>query len=128
MTTNRSLLFLAAGSLAALCFALLFVFHFSVKAAGDASWGFSLSNLDRTCKACDDFYEFAMGGWMQANPIPAEYPSWGPSTQLRDNNLTAMHTILEAAATAKAAAGSNEKKIGDFYPSCMETAAIDPHR
>src|SRR3974390_52517 len=121
MTTNRSRLFLAAGSLAALCFALLFVFHFSVKAAGDASWGFSLSNLDRTCKPCDDFYEFAMGGWMKANPIPAEYSRWGTFTQLADNNLTEMRTILDAATNAHAPAGSNEQKIGDFYASCMDT-------
>ncbi|HVM76083.1 MAG TPA: M13 family metallopeptidase [Candidatus Saccharimonadales bacterium] len=125
MKTNRSRLLLAAGSLAALSFALLFVFHLSVRAAGDVSWGFSLGNLDRTCKPCEDFYEFAMGGWMKANPIPAEYPSWGTFTQLRDNNLAAMHTILETASTEKTAPGSNEQKIGDFYASCMDTSAID---
>lgn len=57
-----------------------------------------------------------MGGWMKTNPIPAEYPNWGTFTQLRDNNLTAMRTILEAsAAKTDAPAGSNEQKIGDFY-------------
>ena len=34
---------------------------------------------------------------MKANPIPAEYATWGTFTQLRDNNLTAMRTILDAA-------------------------------
>jgi putative endopeptidase len=105
---------------------LLFSSHSTASAAGDApSWGFSLSNLDKSCKPCDDFYEFAMGGWMKANPIPAEYPSWGTFAQLRDNNLTAMHTILETAAKANAPAGSNEQKIGDFYASCMDTSAIE---
>jgi putative endopeptidase len=105
---------------------LLFSSHSTVSAAGDApSWGFSLSNLDKSCKPCDDFYEFAMGGWMKANPIPAEYPSWGTFTQLRDNNLSAMHTILETAAKATAPSGSNEQKIGDFYASCMDTSAIE---
>jgi len=67
-----------------------------------------------------------MGSWMKANPIPAEYSNWGTFTQLRDNNLTAMRTILDAAAgTANAPAGSNEQKIGDFYASCMDTAAIE---
>jgi putative endopeptidase len=102
------------------------VAHGTVKAAGDApSWGFSLSNLDRTCKPCDNFYEFAMGNWMKANPIPAEYSSWGTFQQLRDNNLTAMRTVLEAAEKANAAAGSNEQKIGDFYATCMDTTAIE---
>jgi putative endopeptidase len=105
--------------------ALLFCAHFPARAAGDVSWGFSLGNLDRTCKPCDNFYEFAMGGWMKANPIPPEYPNWGTFTQLRDNNLTAMRSILEAAAKTNAPAGSNEQKIGDFYASCMDTAAIE---
>ncbi|MGB7847531.1 MAG: M13 family metallopeptidase [Candidatus Acidiferrum sp.] len=105
---------------------LLFSTHFAAKAAGDsASWGFSLTNLDRSCKPCDDFYEFAMGSWMKANPIPAEYPSWGTFTELRDNNLTAMHTILEAAAKSNSPAGSNQQKIGDFYTSCMDSAGIE---
>ena len=125
MKTKRARLLFVTSLFAAFSFAVLFLVHFSTKAAGDASWGFSLSNLDKTCKPCDNFYEFAMGGWMKANPIPAEYPSWGTFTQLRDNNLTAMHTILDAAAAAKAATGSNEQKIGDFYASCMDTSAID---
>ena len=122
---SKSSRILSGSCFLAAALVLLFVAHFSVNAAGDVSWGFSLSNLDKTCKPCDNFYEFAMGGWMKANPIPPEYPSWGTFTQLRDNNLTAMHTILEAAATAKANTGSNEQKIGDFYATCMDTSAID---
>lgn len=126
MKTNR--LRIIFGSCALLCFAALILFsaHLPARAATDSSsWGFSLNNLDKTCKPCNDFYEFAMGGWMKANPIPAAYPSWGTFAQLRDNNLTAMRTILEAAAKAHAPAGSNEQKIGDFYSSCMDTTAIE---
>src|SRR6202166_4417896 len=110
-----------------LCLGLLLMFgeHVTARAAGDSSWGFALTNLDKTCKPCDDFYEFAMGGWMKANPIPAEYPTWGTFTQLRDNNLTAMRTILDAPANSNAPAGSNEQKIGAFYASCMDTSAIE---
>src|SRR2546422_1527670 len=89
------------------------------------SWGFSTANLDKTCKPCDDFYQFAMGGWMKSNPIPPEYSSWGSFSQLADKNQQNLRQILEAAASAKAAPGSNEQKIGDFYASCMDTAAID---
>ena len=126
MKANHFRLLFASCMLIGVAAVLLFSTFLSAKAAGDSlSWGFSLSNLDRSCKPCDDFYEFAMGSWMKANPIPAEYPSWGTFTQLRDNNLTAMHTILEAAAKANAPAGSNEQKIGDFYASCMDTTAIE---
>ncbi len=126
MQTNRLLSGLGVAAL--LCQAALLLFSDDLKAGKNAtasSWGFSLGNLDTTCKPCDDFHEFAMGGWMKANPIPAEYSTWGTFTQLRDNNLTAMRTILEAATKANAPAGSNEQKIGDFYASCMDTAAIE---
>src|SRR5256885_11082007 len=89
------------------------------------SWGFDTANLDKTCKPCDDFYQFAMGGWMKSNPIPPEYSSWGSFTQLADKNQQNLRQILEAAASAKAAPGSNEQKIGDFYASCMDTATIE---
>jgi putative endopeptidase len=95
-------------------------------AADEASvHGFDTANLDRTCKPCDDFYEFAMGGWMKANPIPPEYSRWGSFTVLLDKNQQELRTILETAANANDAAGSNERKIGDFYASCMDTTAID---
>src|SRR5216683_2382277 len=89
------------------------------------SWGFDPANLDKTCKPCDDFYQFAMGGWMKSNPIPPEYSSWGTFTQLADKNQQNLKQILDAAVSAKAAPGSNEQKIGDFYASCMDTTAID---
>jgi putative endopeptidase len=95
-------------------------------AADDASHGYDVANLDRTCKPCDDFYQFAVGGWLKANPIPPEYPMWGSFVTLADKNEQALHGILEAAAAnASAAPGSNEQKIGDFFASCMDTKEID---
>ena len=115
-------------SLVALAALLLLATHVPAKAGDTSSWGFSLNNLDRSCKPCDDFYQFAMGGWQKANPIPPEYPTWGTFSQLRDNNLTAMRTILDAAANAHATKGSKEQKIGDFYFSCMDASAIEAAR
>jgi putative endopeptidase len=88
-------------------------------------WGFDMSNFDKTCRACDDFFQYAMGGWMKANPIPPEYSTWGSFTVLLDKNQQNLRQILETAARANPPAGSNEQKIGDFYASCMDTAAID---
>ncbi|MBV8515066.1 MAG: M13 family metallopeptidase [Acidobacteria bacterium] len=88
-------------------------------------WGFALSNLDRSCKPCDDFFEFAMGGWMKANPVPAEYSTWGSFTVLLDKNQQNLRQILEKEENANSGNGSNGQKIGDFYASCMDTSAID---
>src|SRR6266403_2776855 len=100
--------------------------HASGRAAdAPGYWGFNTANLDKTCKPCEDFFQFAMGGWMKSNPIPPEYSSWGSFTVLADKNQQALRQILETAEKANATAGSNERKVGDFYASCMDTAAID---
>jgi putative endopeptidase len=95
--------------------------------SGDSTngWGFSTTNLDRSCKPCDDFYEFAMGGWMKNNPIPPEFPSWGSFTILADRNQSSMRGILEASMKANPPTGSNQQKIADFYASCLDTTAIE---
>ena len=94
-------------------------------AADDATHGYDVANLDRTCKPCDDFYQFAVGGWLKNNPIPPEFPEWGSFITLADKNEQALHGLLEtAAANTSAAPGSNEQKIADFYASCMDTKEI----
>ncbi len=134
MQGKRVLMGLGVAGLACLAALLLFTANLTARNAADAPWGFAMSNLDASCKPCDDFYEFAMGGWMKTNPIPGEYSTWGTFTELRDKNLTAMRTILEAASAAVGASsgssigkagGSNEQKIGMYYASCMDTTLIE---
>jgi putative endopeptidase len=108
--------------------AVFMVFAGSRASAADdnAAHGFDPANLDRTCKPCDDFYQFAAGGWLKNNPIPPEYSEWGSFITLTEKNQQALRGILEeAAAKASAAPGSNEQKIGDYYASCMDTGAIE---
>jgi putative endopeptidase len=90
-----------------------------------AQHGFDAANLDRTCKPCDDFFQFANGGWLKNNPIPPDYSVWGSFVTLAEKNQKELRGILEALAFAKVLAGSNEQKIGDFFASCMDTTAID---
>jgi putative endopeptidase len=94
--------------------------------SGAAAHGVELTILDKTCKPCEDFYHYAAGEWLKKNPIPAAYPSWGRFNELAERNRELLHQILEgAAANTKAAAGSNEQKIGDFYASCMDEKQIN---
>ena len=94
-------------------------------ADGSSSWGFSLSNLDKSCKPCDDFYEFAMGGWMKNNPIPADRASWNTSAQLQENNLAELRKIAEDSASVQGPRPPNEQRVGDFYASCMDADAVE---
>jgi predicted metalloendopeptidase len=84
------------------------------------------ANLDPTCKACDDFYRFATGGWNKAHPIPPGHASWGAFNELAEHNRDVLHGILEDVSKAtNAPAGSDEQRLGAFYRSCMDEAAIE---
>ncbi|HEV7797814.1 MAG TPA: M13 family metallopeptidase N-terminal domain-containing protein, partial [Pyrinomonadaceae bacterium] len=89
--------------------------------------GFDPANMcTTTCKACEDFYQYANGGWIAKNEIPAAFSSWGITSPLREKNIATLHEILEDAAKNTAAPkGSNEQKIGTFYASCMDEAKIE---
>ncbi len=82
------------------------------------------SALDKTTDACVDFYQFACGGWVKNNPIPADQPIWSRFGQLAERNLNVLHDILEDAAKAEKRT-ANEQKIGDYYASCMDEDAIN---
>jgi putative endopeptidase len=85
------------------------------------------ANMDTTCTACQDFYQYANGGWQSRATIPAAYAVWGSFQALTDRNQAVVHEILEDAArrapTAKA--GSNPWKVGTFYGSCMDSARVE---
>jgi putative endopeptidase len=97
----------------------------SKNSATDAH-GVDLTILDKTCKPCEDFYNYSNGVWLKENPVPAAYASWGRFNELAERNREQLHGILEgAAANSKAASGSNDRMIGDFYASCMDEKQIN---
>lgn len=87
--------------------------------------GFDFSNLDRSAQACQDFNQFANGGWVAKNPIPGAYSVWGRFTQLDQHNIEVLHQILEGLAKKKTPAKGNDQKIADFYSSCMDEQRIE---
>jgi endothelin-converting enzyme/putative endopeptidase len=84
--------------------------------------GVNLGALNRNVSACTDFYQFACGGWIAANPIPADRGRWGQFEAVEERNDEILRRILETAATSRNEA---DKKIGDYYASCMDEAAVD---
>ena len=86
---------------------------------------FSVTNMDRTIDPRVDFAHYAWGSWQKANAIPADKSRWGSFNELDQYNQTALKGILETAAAKSHEPGSLEQKVGDFYASAMDTAAID---
>src|SRR5256885_10267087 len=72
------------------------------------SSGFDTANLDRSANACQDFNQFANGGWIAKNQIPPAYPSWGRFQSLNEQNQAVLHDLLEGLLKKKTLAKGNE--------------------
>jgi endothelin-converting enzyme/putative endopeptidase len=84
--------------------------------------GLDLKSINRMVDPCTDFFQFACGGWTANNPIPADQARWGRFDELQERNNEILHKVLE---TAAAASDASTRKIGDYYATCMDEAAIE---
>ncbi len=93
----------------------------SASAQGSLKSGIPLTNLDRTCAPGEDFYQFACGGWMKNNPLPAAYSRYGSFDKLQQDNNERINGILKELLTNQYAKGSVEQKLSDFYKLAMDS-------
>jgi len=87
--------------------------------------GFNKSNMDTTVSPGTDFYEYANGGWLEANPVPPDKSSYTSFNDLLEHNRKILKDILEDASKVGAEQGTIKQRVGDFYTSGMDTTAID---
>lgn len=87
--------------------------------------GIRLANLDQTINPRNDFYQYACGGWMKANPLTDEYSSFGSFDQLAENNRTQIKGLIEELAKKQSQPGSITQKIGDLYNIAMDSAKLN---
>jgi endothelin-converting enzyme/putative endopeptidase len=87
--------------------------------------GFDAGALDKNADPCVNFYQYACGGWLAANPVPGDQSRWGRFDALQERNRTILQSILEGASANKPTRSPVEQKIGDYYASCMDTKVID---
>lgn len=84
-----------------------------------------LANFDTSVSPADDFYRYANGGWLDANPVPPEYSRWGAFNEVNERNEEILHRLMEeAAASPDAPAGSPGRMVGDYFASGMDEAQI----
>ena len=86
--------------------------------------GLDKSLMDTTADPCADFYQYACGNWSKLHPIPSDSPYSDQFYNLEQYNRQVLHAILEKAAADDPSRGANTRKIGDYYASCMDEAAV----
>ena len=94
----------------------------AASASAQLKSGISLNDLDKSVRPADDFYEYACGGWMKANPLPAAYSRYGSFDRLAEDNNKRINGILKELLENTYPAGSVEQKLSDLYKLAMDSA------
>lgn len=81
--------------------------------------------MDTGVDPCVNFYQYSCGTWLKQNPIPADESSYSRTTELVDETLLLLKSILEKSAAGGPERTANEQKIGDFYATCMDANAVN---
>jgi putative endopeptidase len=84
-----------------------------------------LQAMDQTANPCEDFYQYACGGWMKNNPIPADQASWSVYGKLYQDNQRFLWGILDGLAKNAGSDSAAQRKLGDYFAACMDETAIE---
>lgn len=87
--------------------------------------GINPADMDTSVAACTDFNLYGNGGWLKANAIPPDQSYWGSFTILEEQNRESLRQVLEKVSKASNTPGSDDQRVGDFYLTCMDEAAVE---
>ena len=93
----------------------------TASASAQLKSGIDLKNLDTAVCPADDFYEYACGGWMKANPLPAAYSRFGSFDRLAEDNNKRINGILKELLENSYPEGSVEQKLSYLYKLAMDS-------
>jgi putative endopeptidase len=89
-------------------------------------WGFDPADLDTSVDPGDDFFAYANGKWLAANPLPPEFSRYGAFTLLSEKSTADVKAIVdELVAKDPATLTNDEARIVGAYRGFLDTAAID---
>ncbi|HEY5105241.1 MAG TPA: M13 family metallopeptidase [Caulobacteraceae bacterium] len=114
----------ALGLLAAIV-AVASIFCPPAHAQRAASAPMDVQGMDLSVAPGDDFFGYVNGGWLKRTEIPDDRSSYGLDASLVE--LTDQRTVdlIGEAARANPPAGSDERKIADYYGAYMDEGAIE---
>jgi putative endopeptidase len=87
--------------------------------------GITLSNMDTTAVPGNDFYQYADGGWMKANPLKPEFSRYGTFDELREQSKEQVKELINELSQKSNAQGSVAQKIGDLYSLAMDSNRLN---
>ena len=93
----------------------------AASAQAELQSGINLGDLDTSVRPADDFYEYACGGWMKKNPLPAAYSRFGSFDRLGEDNNKRINDILAELLNNTYAKGTTEQKLSDLYKLAMDS-------
>ena len=87
--------------------------------------GIKEENLDRSVWPGEDFYRFSCGGWLDANPLPDDFASYGTYEELSERNRQQLKDLIDGILAQDNAPGSDAARIADLYNLVMDTDRRD---
>ncbi|MDE6114565.1 MAG: M13 family metallopeptidase [Muribaculum sp.] len=87
--------------------------------------GVDRANLDTSVAPQTDFYDYACGGWMKANPLKPEFARYGTFDELRENNRIQLRELIMNLDTKNSPEGSIAQKIGDLYEMGLDSLRLN---
>jgi len=83
------------------------------------------SGRDLTVAPGVDFFAYANGGWLRDTPIPADRSSYGVGAEMQELSDRRTAELISAAAKSVAPAGTDARRVGDYYATFMDEDAIE---
>jgi predicted metalloendopeptidase len=97
----------------------------AVRAVVDSPSGVARENFDPSVPPSTDFYRFVNGGWLARHPVPPDRSYFGVDTEVQQRDDVRLNAILQSPQVTEAPAGSERRKLGDYYAACTDLRGIE---